>query len=952
MAVPGQHRGGASVWQDYANQNRWRPQSAFSHQSQPAVQLPTMVTSKYFAPGQQSYLRPASRWQPVVVANYAPAADQDSDPDPDGEHEASESSAQGANEEEPSNQPLPVTDSGDELEEEPRGKVNRELEEQVGQRTFSEDEDESNERDKDGNVIVTRRQHMINGKPVKGIKLRRPGNGKQVDFDKVVDEIEGDEPNEYDDTADTGGSQQSPQAHQQQADESRLKKTVQSVNIARRDGLAKPPQKPRNASSSHSAGQLAGDRAKLIGGGKLRLNKRQELSPKRKRKKGEHEQHEHRLSESLTAQQWDDDAAIVSNKTGKANNNSTSTGSRHGGFAPAEGVSAGANRSEPGGQVEEEDSSGGQEEEEEEEGAEKREDEDDPSGPQQVDAELRDMQMFVDPERFMDSSDDDSRRRKRQVLDGDDGDSGAGDKLAEYGFSSAPNQLASDVANSSTRTNFAGVTLIDRRQAASDGEMKSTERDALVRSVGSAGLPGGNKSVSVPPEAAELIFQLELDSTKHNLTNEATTFGELRGAPNTRPEEAPELREANENIIESKSEASAVVGNNKWNSSISSISLADLLRSSESKTDPQKRELSRNANDDGDNNNNIVSKSNANNYDRNNKKQQNHNERERSAGSVSLAGGRPDFGVRTLGLTGSDFGGASGSRDKLEDRRDLSQPGEPARNLNASVEATILAGLSPKGSSRAANRVQLERMNQVETERQGDRTGANDEVVNGEEDVSYEMVAQAPPYPLLPDGSLIMHHNETGLSLPSANSPSGQYNSDGSFAQAAYRPGRDLAQVGPYGQQQPVAPPGTDQAAPLAPEHLNQPPYYSHLPGPPAGDNQLVYKPVQQELQHNHLSDEPPFEAYPGVGPPPPDLGGVYPPAEGIAGGLVESALTDDQSNHLASASKVMKKRKKKKKKKKFNKSMMSDSKHEKAKKIAIKKKSKYKKGELFAETI
>lgn len=181
--------------------------------------------------------------------------------------------------------------------------------------------------------------------------------------------------------------------------------------------------------------------------------------------------------------------------------------------------------------------------------------------------------------------------------------------------------------------------------------------------------------------------------------------------------------------------------------------------------------------------------------------------------------------------------------------------------------------------------------------------------------------------------------------------------------QAPYsRPGRDLGQpphllVG-SGDSVPAPTPPDDEQTPQMQSVQPYPSAYHNREAsiyysPPAG-GQLAAPNNQPPVYHQ--SDEPPFDGYHGVGPPvdpnqppppPPSEDAAY-LANGMSNGPVGQTLTDVNSNHLASASKVMKKKKKtkkKKKKKKFNKSMMSDAKLEKAKAISMKKKSKYKKG-------
>jgi len=312
-----------STWRDYSSvtpQHRW----ASAQHQWPQARRPYAQASAWWPTG--NYQAAPTDQQPVgerappagASASLEPAAEDearqsnlelnpDVDPDPDGDADADSDGEQLAGAEE---------EGGEQGgEEEPA--VNRELEERAGRRSFSEDQSNSRERDKDGHLVVMERKHLINGRPVapggrKGAigferelsRRARAGKGQPHDFDRVVEEIEDDreaQSDSYDETADG--------RRQQQAGESRLK----AVTVDKAGNVNRAKKFQVNGGVSSDKASKSSERARQSSSGPDGDSRRQRLEENgefwvRQEPRNRRDHHEHRLKESLKAQQWDDDA--------------------------------------------------------------------------------------------------------------------------------------------------------------------------------------------------------------------------------------------------------------------------------------------------------------------------------------------------------------------------------------------------------------------------------------------------------------------------------------------------------------------------------------------------------------------------------------------------------------------------------------------------------------------
>lgn len=338
--------------------------------------------------------------------------DQDSDPDPDAEAVVGgqESSSPSESSQDEASNPS----------EDPE-QVNRELEEQNGQRSFSEDQTDANERDRDGNIIVTHRKHLINGRPVKD-KGSDTSESSRGDFDKISGEIDDDNTmanDYYDDTTEAPSGDSGGQNYQQQQESRQrrvihkpqvkggaskgllnLDKPIIGVNKTLSRQLIDPPRKRKRLKKKKS--KDGGKKLKPIdptsnfAESMPKKNEMETVDPNSKDpvpKDKERESHEHRMKESLTAQHWDDDAA--SSPQAKAKQDQQEQEQQEANDEEQEHADQTENQQAT---VEEPD-----------EGQEEPED----TGPQKVDEELKELDMTVDPDRFMQS--DSRRRRKREV---------------------------------------------------------------------------------------------------------------------------------------------------------------------------------------------------------------------------------------------------------------------------------------------------------------------------------------------------------------------------------------------------------------------------------------------------------------------------------------------------------------------------------------------------------
>lgn len=360
----------------------------------------------------------------------ATANDSDVDPDPDTEVSKTATITTNDGEEEqqaPSNEQ--GASAGEEEQQSPELN-NREIEERKGERSFSEDESDANERDRDGNVLVTHHKHLINGKPVKSkrddtdrAKKKAEQRSKNADFEKIANEIEEENSStpDYDDSSsvqqETGESRERRKIIEPSGlglvnldrpligpnktiksgfnfkqKQSNNVRPINRSNILASDGGFRQVRK-----SSPQKGRIVNKRAKQAGSG----DEADQADPLPKKGRGSHE---HKLKESLTAQQWDDDASSPeSNKLSRENE-------KH----PREdGEQLESSSSTDGSDITPKTSSDDNRNEQDVDTKEEMEAEGE-TGPQQVEAEFKDLDLIADPEKFM-HSDRRRRRRKRQV---------------------------------------------------------------------------------------------------------------------------------------------------------------------------------------------------------------------------------------------------------------------------------------------------------------------------------------------------------------------------------------------------------------------------------------------------------------------------------------------------------------------------------------------------------
>lgn len=440
-------------YQNNPAQNSWRPQvTTQNYYRRPSNNYATLRHGMTQIPANNNLYQP-NPWRPATINQdlYAkqrqrssidyPESDSsttdkqatnDSDVDPDPDADATKASGGDQGEEE---QPAPSNETGASTEEDQQQQqpeLNKEIEEQNGQRSYSEDESDANERDRDGNILVNHHNHLINGRPIEkggGNKVRKSAKGKNknAEFDKIANEIEGENQSAPDYDYGPNG--------QQETDESRERKKVvepSSLGLVDLDGPIIRPNKKinlpkfeskldhaqqhpvnRNLPQSISSNRIrSGDRS-----GHKNANKRVKSSmdsevdgkadplPKKGR-----ESHEHKLKESLTAQHWDDDTSSTANnkdtrgnkldisikKLPKEDEEQLESSSSTDGSDNAQESSLGdSNKNEQDVNTKEEMEAEGE------------------TGPQQVEAEFKDLDLIGDPERFMHSD----RRKKRQADD-------------------------------------------------------------------------------------------------------------------------------------------------------------------------------------------------------------------------------------------------------------------------------------------------------------------------------------------------------------------------------------------------------------------------------------------------------------------------------------------------------------------------------------------------------
>lgn len=438
----------SQYYQNNAAKNSWQPQiAAQSYFGRPANNYtPSQyMTATNRMPANMRQYQHANSWQPAVMNHHnqnSPTqynrnlyskqsqrssmgdseSENDSDLDPDPDTDASKQSLEdGQGDEE---QPAPSNEQEASVEDEQQQQpdMNKEIEEQNGQRSYSEDESDANERDKDGNLIITHHKHLINGKPV-----NKEGNSKKKardkskraggDFEKIANEIE-DEGNQdrsdYDDVANG----------QQQTDESRRRQKLIEPSSSGLVNLDRPtlgPNKTMNRDALESRLDLVRHQARNKTDGSKHLIKHAKRGVKKNKKskqtvedeidevdplskKGK-ELHDHQLRESLTAQQWDDDSTSPNINE---NNKKTKIDNQADGGEQLESLGSSDGSDDNDNKQSENPSEGNKNEDintKEEMEAEGE------TGPQQVEADFKDLDLISDPEKFMHSD----KRRKRQA---------------------------------------------------------------------------------------------------------------------------------------------------------------------------------------------------------------------------------------------------------------------------------------------------------------------------------------------------------------------------------------------------------------------------------------------------------------------------------------------------------------------------------------------------------
>ena len=266
--------------------------------------LPNVSWTQFGPRNAQQQQLPHWQWQPAQ-ADLPQEEPEQSDDEAETSQPAGEETAPPGQEEE----------GGGAEEEEPPNNNNNELEEESGRRSFSEEQSDTNERDRDGEIVVSKRRHLINGKPVKLAKAvqrrlspaaadeataNKSSEQLDEDFDKLVREIDAER------------REDKQEAPLKQASRRQLKKPVGQRRL---DAAPQVEASSNNATKLPSLVSSASERDSVA---KRKATKRAD-SAKGAKKKKPPSSHEHRLEESLSAQQWDDDQATAGAPRGDEN---------------------------------------------------------------------------------------------------------------------------------------------------------------------------------------------------------------------------------------------------------------------------------------------------------------------------------------------------------------------------------------------------------------------------------------------------------------------------------------------------------------------------------------------------------------------------------------------------------------------------------------------------------
>lgn len=282
----GQLRPGAYLASPYAiaNQPGRSPSAIYRHpeaNSPVASYQPLPATAQQ--PSDFSGARPTTKWRPALIGEHylpSPAKVEDDQNESEAGDEASgeaDTGEQDGSEQSDEQQP---DDAGAEQageQDEPDGELSplngQQMESRLDRRSFSEDSSSANERDRHGKPLATHRRHLVNGRP---IKRKQSTAATTADFERVVDEI--DEANkqqeQHQQPTAAPDYDESPEADKGQ---SRVRPAVEAGEDVKPEGDTgeEPPRPSRD-------------------------------------------EHEHRLSESLKAQQWDDDSVSPPNQSTRA----------------------------------------------------------------------------------------------------------------------------------------------------------------------------------------------------------------------------------------------------------------------------------------------------------------------------------------------------------------------------------------------------------------------------------------------------------------------------------------------------------------------------------------------------------------------------------------------------------------------------------------------------------
>lgn len=261
---------------------------------------------------------------PVGAPNLAAAAGPGRQPQSGAPDEAEQADDEGADngldqEAAPANDEPAGDESGD---EQPRA----ELDEVVGRRSFSEDELDANERDRAGNVIVAHKRHLINGRPVGAGSLKanrtnwapdseatRPAANQADDFDKLVSEIDGERRRHK--SRRSGGAptrRRGPDGEQQESDDAEEQSNDPATGAERRQDSADMLSSDKPGASDDSLNSAGG--AELDANEQEGAEDTQAAGTAPPTTGRPADSHEHRLHETLSAQQWDDDSTLGAGK--------------------------------------------------------------------------------------------------------------------------------------------------------------------------------------------------------------------------------------------------------------------------------------------------------------------------------------------------------------------------------------------------------------------------------------------------------------------------------------------------------------------------------------------------------------------------------------------------------------------------------------------------------------